>query len=353
MSKWCTIESDPGVFTELMRQVGVKGVQVEELLTLDDEELNQIKPIYGLIFLFKWVQDPEKRDTLTDYDQELFFANQVINNACATQAICSILMNRKDIDIGDELRNLRDFSIEMTAKDKGWAIGNSEVIRLSHNSFARQEPFEIEHGPSSGKEEDVFHFISYMPFNGQLYELDGLQPGPISFGACTEENWLSLAREQIMKRIQKYENSELRFNLMAVVADKKDQAEKEWNRLKLIRNFLSKQLGIETDESMEDYSSVQNEIDELSKQNQETMQASLTEINQSIINQEMKVQQEIERNQRWKTENERRKHNYVPFIFELLQQLAKKNMLDGLFKEAVEKKKKKQEEKKAKQATKQ
>ena len=49
------------------------------------------------------------------------------------------------------------------------------------------------------------------------------------------------------------------------------------------------------------------------------MQASLNEINQSILNQEMKIQSEIERNQRWKTENERRKHNYVPFIFELLQ----------------------------------
>lgn len=76
-------------------------------------------------------------------------------------------MNRtKDLDIGDELANLREFSLEMSAKDKGWAIGNSELIRMTHNSFARQEPFEIEQSFQGGKEEDVFHFISYVPFNG-------------------------------------------------------------------------------------------------------------------------------------------------------------------------------------------
>ncbi len=63
-NKWCTIESDPGVFTELVRKIGVKGVQFEELFVLDDETMNQIKPIHGLIFLFKWVSNPEKRDTI-------------------------------------------------------------------------------------------------------------------------------------------------------------------------------------------------------------------------------------------------------------------------------------------------
>lgn len=146
--------------------------------------------------MFKWVKDPETRETLVDYDPELFYANQVINDACATYALLSILMNRsKDLELGDQLNLLREFSFGMTAKDKGWAIGNSDGIRGAHNSFTRQDPFEIEYTKNTGKEEDAFHFISYVPFKGQLYELDGLQRGPISFGPCTEENWLALARD--------------------------------------------------------------------------------------------------------------------------------------------------------------
>lgn len=54
---------------------------------------------------------------------------------------------------------------------------------------------------------------------------------------------------------------------------------------------------------------------------------------------------EKEKKSRWRVENERRRHNYVPLIFELLKQLAEKKMLSGLWKDAVDAKEKKAAEK--------
>lgn len=47
-------------------------------------------------------------------------------------------MNKGDeIDIGDELKQIKSFSQGMSSNDKGWIIGNSDLIREVHNSFAR------------------------------------------------------------------------------------------------------------------------------------------------------------------------------------------------------------------------
>lgn len=45
---WCTIESDPGVFSELIATVGVKDVKVEELYDLEGLGVDSSHKVYGM-----------------------------------------------------------------------------------------------------------------------------------------------------------------------------------------------------------------------------------------------------------------------------------------------------------------
>lgn len=209
------------MFTELVKKIGAPGVQVEEIYSLEDDELmTQVQPqIYGFIFLFKWTKDVEKKEYLLDYDQDLFFARQIVNNACATQAILSVLLNAP-IAIQSPLKDFYDFARELPPEDRGLVLSNSDAIRLLHNSFSRPEPFIFKEDKQRKKKEaDIYHFVSYVPHKGHLYELDGLQPGPILIGKYdTEQQWLELAKLEIQKRLQSL-GHEIRFNLMVVCED--------------------------------------------------------------------------------------------------------------------------------------
>ena len=170
---WCLIESDPGVFSELIKGFGVGGVQVEELWGLDKEFFSKLGNVHGLIFLYKWQvryvgivchslgrwrwpsrdpyaiaptfhspdstqsnEEPSGSIVMDDRLDKIFFAKQVINNACATQAILSILLNvdHEEVKLGSTLEDFKSFSSTFDPQLKG-ELGEALVWFIwSHTS---------------------------------------------------------------------------------------------------------------------------------------------------------------------------------------------------------------------------
>lgn len=295
---WCLLESDPGVFSALIREFGCSGAQVDELWSLDPENFENLGEIFGLIFLFKWDGKKETASqgtVVTDTDHpELFFARQLINNACGTQALLSVLFNiakDKEIDLGEVLKNFLAFVESLDGEMKGLTLSNSEDIRRVHNSFSRQQLFEME-DMNPKEKEDTYHFVSFVPVGGHLWELDGLQRGPIDHGKIECTNWMDSARPVIQKRMEFFATGEIHFNLLAVCQDKIQKLTK----------------------------AIANEANEYKR---------------SQLTQDM--ENETRKREQWEKDNLRRRHNWMPFVVEIVKQMANKKLLVPAVQKAEEK----------------
>ena len=327
--RFCTLESDPGVFSSLIHDFGVKDTAVEEIYSLEGSEQRK-KQSYGLIFLFKWKAELEGSDTRTVLDPAdcpVFFARQIVHNACATQAILSVLLNAEGIDLGETLTDFKAFTSEIDSESKGIAIGNSDVLREVHNSFARPEPFLHEEVKSSKDDgEDVYHFIAYVPCQGKVYELDGLKQGPILLGEVADaaDGWWGVAKPVIEARMNRYSQSETHFALLSIGEKRLTVLESELasitNRLAAIEMAASTGHGRAT--KLADGFEVAGDDSSLLSQRENTL-LELESLRGELADENQKLKKQAE-------ENVRRKHNYVPLAIALMRHLAAKGKLHAM-----------------------
>ncbi|KAJ2949004.1 hypothetical protein O0L34_g5944 [Tuta absoluta] len=245
---WLELESDPGLFTLLLEDFGVKGVQVEEIYDLH-KPLES--PVYGFIFLFRWIEERRSRRKFVEQiesfvrDEEtinnIFFAQQMVPNSCATHALLSILLNCPNMHLGDTLSRLKHHTIGMNPENKGWAIGNTPELACAHNSHAipqARKKTDKNAGVSTGRfTGEAYHFVSFVPINGHLFELDGLKPYPTDHGPwAAEEDWTEKFRRVMSERLGRDAGEtvhDIRFNLMAVVPDRRIALTQKLNALEM------------------------------------------------------------------------------------------------------------------------
>lgn len=288
--------------------------------------------VFGCIFLFKWVEEEDERPTVdAPEEQGIFFAKQVIQDACATQAIISVLLNctSPHLELGSSLTEFREFVGSFPADLKGAALADSETIRTAHNSFARPEPFMVE-SKKATKDDDVYHFIAYVPINGAAYELDGLKEGPVMLGEidASAPSWFSTVRPAIQKRFEAYAKERITFTLLAIVRNRKDAAEETIAVASAELDTIDRQL-------CEGDGRSDGAPDELSSRSALTgrraeLQADITEARSIVASEERKFRG-------YRRDNVRRRHNWVPLTIELLKALAEAGKLGDLRKAARDK----------------
>jgi ubiquitin carboxyl-terminal hydrolase L5 len=347
--------------------VGVKGVEFEEVYTLGPEAFMAFdtEKIFGLVFLFKWQQEADPRPTVDAADHGIFFAQQVIQNACATQAILSVLMNVNSdtLDLGGHLKEFKEFTCALDPEMKGIAISNSEVIRVAHNSFKHQSSFEIVQDKDD-KGDDAFHFVGYVCHQGSVYELDGLKKGPVLIGPVPAGvPWVEIAREDIQRRIEAYQvkaatgaegAAELRFNLMAITADRLREVEKKIERERFVRQRATVSLvsrgedvmledDLDDDEAPPDVPS----FEELQDREITEVQAMVAACTKKIEELTPTVEAEKKKRKQWQKENNLRRHDLVPLALCAMRHLARTKQLVPAFDKGKAAHFKRLEEKKA------
>jgi ubiquitin carboxyl-terminal hydrolase L5 len=234
----------------------------------------------------------------------------------------------------------------MDPKMKGLSISNSEKIKTEHNKFSRPEPFVFTKTYAKDGD-DVFHFVSYINFKNNIYEIDGLRSGPILIKENVEnKDWIKEVKPAIIDRINLYANNEIKFNLLAVIPNRLD------NILNLKKELEEKKNYIENVIKGGDLDLNNQKFLEYNNMSKENLENCLKEINNQISKSDLIISDEEEKIKKYKEENERRQHNYIPLIFEILKIMSENGTLEETYETAKkleeEKQKKKEEEKKNK-----
>ncbi|KAJ2908256.1 ubiquitin carboxyl-terminal hydrolase [Coemansia aciculifera] len=211
---------------------------------------------------------------------------------------------------------------------RGLALSNCDQIREVHNSFVRPESLFTDPDDRrrrvAGEDDDLFHFISYVPVNGRLYELDGLRSGPIDHGKT--EDWLEDVGAVIQKRMAEYSQGEIRFNLMAVIGDRRKLLNEQISTVDAdLRRLREKLEALKLDDAADS--------DEVSRD--VTMRiAGLSSERKEL---EHMVDIENDKFSRYKFDNSLRKLNFIPFVYQLVRAMAQKGVLAPAIENAKEK----------------
>lgn len=140
---------------------------------------------------------------------------------------------------------------------------------------------------------------------------DGLKEGPIKLADLDDTlPWLDKVLPAIQARIESHAQNEIRFSLLAVCSDKRQEARRRLETTQSERDSLKQRL-----ESSEELPEPIGGA--------EGARSRLQQLESHIVSLTEQIEQEEQKRYEQRRENVRRKHNYIPFIFNFLKVRAR------------------------------
>ena len=199
--QWPALESNPEIFTDYLRKVGLpENYIISEVYGFDEELLQMLpNPIYAVLVAFQDGNNKEEDHSLEENAKLVpFYMKQEgqLDNACGTiAAVHAIGNNLSNVQLlqGSMLEEFYLKAMGCTASEVAQVLQNSEEFHEQHQEVAAQ-------GASNPNGMGA-HFSAFViNKNKQLIELDGCRKGP-HIVAENQDDVLRGAITEIQRRL--------------------------------------------------------------------------------------------------------------------------------------------------------
>eukprot|EP00571_Detonula_confervacea_P015529 CAMPEP_0172308948 /NCGR_PEP_ID=MMETSP1058-20130122/9395_1 /TAXON_ID=83371 /ORGANISM="Detonula confervacea, Strain CCMP 353" /LENGTH=243 /DNA_ID=CAMNT_0013021483 /DNA_START=55 /DNA_END=786 /DNA_ORIENTATION=+ len=227
--RWFPLESNPALLNQYVSKLGfdTHSHEFTDVFSTEPWALDMVpQPVSAVVVLFPMTEkiSRKRRQMHSDMDNtgdnDVWYINQRIRNACGTIAVLHALANVPKFIRESSIRPsswlhsfLQNCPASSSPTDKAIALESDPTIETFHENATNDA---INQTPRGNMGDDIdMHFVSFVHVNGKLYELDGrVDQGPICHGSTTQQNLLSDTCG-IVKKFMEADPSEVRFTIMA------------------------------------------------------------------------------------------------------------------------------------------
>jgi ubiquitin carboxyl-terminal hydrolase L5 len=314
--KWVPLEVDPYVATQIIKQLQVKGVQVEELITMQPSDLQPLGALYGISIILA-IDYIKLKSEANPIKMDLYFCQQILYNAPLPHSILSVLLNIEGIGLPLELVHYKEFVKDISPEAREVVINELQTLKAICNSFYTPEIQNGGHKPGP-----MHSFITLIPYKGKIYELNSMEQY-VKLICEYKGDWVESAKSRVEEIESECTRQNIAYHTLAFTVDRKEIAEERLSKNKLLLVEIKNRLGMKPVLT----EPIPNELLKCIPNDHEKIEQMYKLLNEEIMQDEIIITSEQERYKLCKEEYNRRTYNYIPFIFNMLKMLSEKGKL--------------------------